>query len=71
MTNYSVESYINSVVRALGVGASIEDIHDALIDKGCQEPDAFLIFKAGQHLYNSMVALELEISKRPKPFGRK
>jgi hypothetical protein len=66
MNNYSIESYINSVVQALGIGASIEDIHDSLIKKGCQEDDAFLVFKAGEILYNSLKAQEEVLAAEAK-----
>ena len=66
-----IEDYINSVVKALGIGASIDDIHKALIEKGCQEYDVFLVIKAGELLYNSLKNKEQEIKSRPAPFGRK
>lgn len=66
-----METLIQSVVKALGVGASIEDIHDAIIAKGWSEDDAFLAIKAGENLYNAIVKQEEELKNRKPPFGRK
>jgi hypothetical protein len=53
-----MEELIQAVVRALGVGASIEDIHDAIIAKGWTEDDAFLAIKAGEILYKTIEEAE-------------
>jgi hypothetical protein len=59
-----MESLIQAVVRALGVGASIESIHDAIIAKGWSEDDAFLAIKAGELLYKTIEEAEEAKAKR-------
>jgi len=59
-----MEELIQAVVRALGVGASIEDIHDAIISKGWTEDDAFLAIKAGEILYKTIQEAEEAKAKR-------
>ena len=59
-----MEELIQAVVRALGVGASIEDIHDAIIAKGWNEDDAFLAIKAGELLYSTIQEAEEAKAKR-------
>ena len=59
-----MDELIQAVVRALGVGASIEDIHDAIIAKGWSEEDAFLAFKAGELLYKTIQEAEEAKAKR-------
>lgn len=61
-----MEELIQAVVKALGIGASIEDIHDAIIERGWSEYDAFLAIKGGELLYNDIVKLEEEKQKRTK-----
>lgn len=61
-----MEELIQSVVKALGIGASIEDIHDAIIERGWSEEDAFLAIKGGELLYNDIVKLEEEKQKKVK-----
>lgn len=39
------------VASALEAGATIEDIHDALIKKNWSESDIYLLIKAGSILY--------------------
>lgn len=59
-----MDELIQAVVRALGVGASIEDIHDAIISKGWTEDDAFLAIKAGELLYKTIQEAEEAKAKR-------
>lgn len=59
-----MDELIQAVVRALGVGASIEDIHDAIISKGWTEDDAFLAIKAGELLYKTIQEAEEAKVKR-------
>jgi hypothetical protein len=59
-----MDELIQAVVRALGVGASIEDIHDAIIAKGWTEDDAFLAIKAGELLYQTIQEAEEAKAKR-------
>ena len=59
-----MEELIQAVVRALGVGVSIEDIHDAILDKGWSEEDAFLAIKAGELLYKTIEEAEEAKAKR-------
>jgi len=67
-----VEELIQSVVKMLSIdGITQEYVHDSLIAKGCNEYDVFLIIKAGQNLYNSILEQEKEIKARKPPFGRK
>jgi hypothetical protein len=66
-----MESLIQAVVRALGAGASVEQIHDAALSKGWSEEDTFLGIKAGENLYNAILKQEQELSETPPPFGRK
>lgn len=63
-----MEELIQAVVRALGVGASIEDIHDAIIAKGWTEDDAFLAIKAGEILYKTIEEAE---AAKPQPVFRR
>ncbi len=65
-----MESLILSVANALGVGASVEDIHDAIISKGWSEDDAFLAIKAGELLYNDRVKHEEEKAQQKPLFRR-
>jgi hypothetical protein len=58
-------------VNALGIGASIDDIHSACLAKGWDEDSIFLAINAGQNLYDAIVKQEEDIKKRPNPFGRK
>ncbi len=53
-----MDELIQAVVRALGVGASLEDIHDAIISKGWTEDDTFLAIKAGELLYTAIQEVE-------------
>jgi hypothetical protein len=59
-----MEELIQAVVRALGVGASIAEIHDAIIAKGWSEDDTFLAIKAGEILYKTIEEAEAAKSKR-------
>jgi hypothetical protein len=59
-----MDELIQAVVRALGVGASTEDIHDAIIAKGWSESDAYLAFKAGEFLYKTIQEAEEAKAKR-------
>lgn len=59
-----MDELIQAVVRALGVGASTEDIHDAIIGKGWSEDDAFLAIKAGELLYKTIEEAEAAKAKR-------
>lgn len=59
-----MDELIQAVVRALGVGASLEDIHDAIIAKGWSEDDAFLAIKAGELLYKTIQEAEEAKAKR-------
>ena len=61
-----MEDLIQAVVRALNVGAPIEDIHDAIIKKGWSEDDAFLAIKAGEILYETIAEAEAEKQKKSK-----
>lgn len=63
-----MEELIQAVVRALGIGATIEDIHDAIISKGWNEGDAFLAIKAGEILYETIREAE---DAKPKPIFRR
>lgn len=65
------EELIQAVVRALGIGASIDQIHAAILEKGWTTDDAFLAIKAGVNLYEAIVKQEEELKVRPAPFGRK
>ena len=65
---YTMDELIQRVFRALNIGASIEDIHDAIIQKGWSEEDAFLAIKAGELLYNAISKVEEE---KPKPTFRR
>lgn len=64
-----MDELIQSVVKALGIGASVEDIHDAILEKGWTEDDAFLAIKAGEILYEDIKKLEEERQKKI-PFRR-
>ena len=64
-----MDELIQSVVKALGIGASVEDIHDAILEKGWTEDDAFLAIKAGEILYEDIRKLEEERQKKI-PFRR-
>jgi hypothetical protein len=66
-----VEDLIQSVARALGVGASIDDIRQSILQRGWSEEDAFLAIKAGEILYQDLLNFEEEKIKRKPPFGRK
>lgn len=59
-----------AVYRALSSGATVEQIHDACVEKKWSEDDIFLAIKAGENLYNATVIQVDELSKRPAPFGR-
>lgn len=59
-----MEDLIQAVVRAMGAGASMEDIHDAIIKKGWSEDDAFLAIKAGELLYKTIEEAEEAKAKR-------
>jgi hypothetical protein len=66
-----METLIKSVVRNLGVGATIEQIVEVCREKGWMDEDIFLAIKAGQNLYDAIVLQKEELKKRPPPFGRK
>jgi hypothetical protein len=65
-----MDELIMAVYRALGSGATVEQIHDACLEKKWSEEDIFLAIKAGENLYNATVKQIDELSKRPAPFGR-
>jgi len=65
-----MEELIKSVATALGVGASIEDIHDAIIGKGWSEEDAYLAIKGGELLYADRVKHEEEKAQQKPLFRR-
>lgn len=44
------EQVISNVANAIMIGADLDQIHDALIDRGWSEADIFLFFKAAQIL---------------------
>jgi hypothetical protein len=58
-----MESLIYAVVRNLGSGATIEQIHDAARQKGWSEEDVFLAIKAGEYLYNAIVKQQQELQQ--------
>lgn len=64
----TMDELILSVFRALNIGASIEDIREAILEKGWTEEDAFLAIKAGEILYRGIA--EVEASK-PKPMFKR
>ena len=66
-----METLIKSVVRNLGVGASIEQIIEAFQERGHMDEDIFLAIKAGENLYHAIQLQEEELKKRHLPFGRK
>jgi len=59
-----MEELIQSIVTAMGIGASQEEIHDAIIERGWSEGDAFLVMKAAEILYNDAVAFQSAQLKR-------
>lgn len=59
-----MEKLIQSVVTAMGIGASEEEIHDAIIGRGWSEEDAFLVIKAAEILYNDAAAFQAAQLKR-------
>lgn len=44
----TIEQVIQSTINAIMVGASLSQIHDALIERGWSEDDIFLFIKAAQ-----------------------
>ena|ERR1700735_4958847 len=62
---------IEIVFRNLSVGATIEQIHEAMLKRGYSEEDLFLALKAGQNLYDAIETQEQELVSRPAPFGRR
>jgi hypothetical protein len=65
-----MEEFIQAIVRALGVGATLGQIRDAAIEKGWSEENIFLGMHAAQNLYNAIKQQEQELANRPAPFGR-
>lgn len=46
------DKLITIVASAFEAGATVQDIHDALISKNWSEADIYLLIKAGHILYN-------------------
>ena len=59
-----METFIQSIVTAMGIGASMEDIHDAAMERGWSEYDFFLAYKAAEMLYNDQVEFQKAQMKR-------
>jgi len=59
-----MDELIMAVYRAIGSGASLEQIHDACLEKSWTEEDIFLAIKAGENLYNATLKQIDELSKR-------
>jgi hypothetical protein len=55
-----METLIKSIVKALGVGADLDQIVEAARDKGYNEETIFLAVKAGQNLYDALQLQEEE-----------
>lgn len=66
-----MDELILAVFKALQTGASVEQIHQAIIEKGWAEEDVFLGIQAGLNLFNAVTKQELELASRAPPFGRK
>lgn len=60
---YMMDKLILDIVKAFANNATIEDIHDHLIDKGYSEEDIFLVIKAGQNLHKANVKQEAELNE--------
>lgn len=67
----TMDELIKAVAKALGVGASTEDIHDSLLSRGLSEDEIFLLIKAGENLYKALEDQQKELAARPAPFGRR
>ena len=65
-----MEELIQSVARALSIGATVEQIHDAALKKGWSEERIFLAIKAGENLYQASLKQKEELAKKPPPFAR-
>lgn len=61
-----MEELMQAIVRAMGIGASQEDIHDSIIEKGWSEYDAFLAMKGAEILYNDAIEFQKSQMKRAK-----
>lgn len=59
-----MEDLIQAVVKALGVGASIEQIVEACQEKGWMDEDIFLALKAGENLYLAIKLQEEELNRK-------
>lgn len=66
-----MDELIQAVARALRKGRTVGDIHNAIIEKGWGEVDAFLAIQAGDNLHRAILQQEKELAARPAPFGRK
>lgn len=66
-----MDSLIQRIASALGAGATLEQVHDAVIKSGVSEQSFFLAFKAAELLVKFGAEHEMQMMKRPPPFGRK
>lgn len=60
------EDSINRVAAAINAGASITEIHDALIRSGMSEYDFFLTYKAAELLNKSIKEVEDRLAPQTK-----
>lgn len=65
------EEIIQAVFKALSAGADIDQLHEAMVEKGYSEEEIFLAIKAGENLYDALLKQHEELKARPLPFGRK
>lgn len=65
------EEAIQAVAQAIADGKTLEQIHDAALEKGWDEETFFLVYQAAKLLHQTVVAKEQEMKNRKPPFGRK
>ncbi len=66
-----MDELIQRIARAMGAGASLEQIRDAIDDKFYPNEMFFLAYKAAELLVKYQIEHELELKQRAPPFGRK
>lgn len=66
-----MDALIQRIASALGAGATLDQVHDSVIKSGVSEQTFFLAFKAAELLVKFGAEHEVEMMRRPLPFGRK
>jgi hypothetical protein len=67
----NMDELIQRIARALGAGATLEQIRESIDDKFVPDEMFFLAFKSAELLLKWEAEHEIEMKRRPLPFGRK